>query len=165
MYCWLKLTVHPKWLLAIANSIKTAKIIIIKNQDGDQTEEELTKKVKRGFRGRKCGEEKEKREGMMAKTIERFKYIITKKEKTCVKRNDRKEEKRSERFEKFTAKTKKRIKLKEKRIEPTSNSDNAKMLNLKIKHLDTNAVKIVQTYNAKMFKRLAIELEESTAKK
>ena len=48
----------------------------------------------------------------------------------------------------------KNIKLKEKRVELTANSDDANMFTLKMDDLDPNATKIVQAYHAKMLKIL-----------
>ena len=64
VHCWLKFKGAPKWQLSIANSIKTASIGI-KEEADDRIDpiKEQPKKVRRGFRGRKCEGEKEKKEG------------------------------------------------------------------------------------------------------
>ncbi|KAE8821010.1 hypothetical protein D1007_01042 [Hordeum vulgare] len=77
-----------------------------------------------------------------------------------LKHNDIKREKKAERFDMFLAVTEKKIKIEEKKVELVANSNNAKMLTLKMEDLEPDATKIVQAYHARMFKRLAVELEE-----
>ncbi|KAI5011387.1 hypothetical protein ZWY2020_013524 [Hordeum vulgare] len=60
----------------------------------------------------------------------------------CLKRSDTKE-KKAERFDKCMVAREKKIKLQEKKVEPTSTSEDAKMLTMKMSDLDPDATKIV----------------------
>ena len=84
---------------------------------------------------------------------------MTKKEEACVKHHDVKEEKKAKRFDKFMAAMEKKIKLEEKRVELGANSDDTKMLTLKMENLHPDPAKLVQAYRARVFKCLVAELE------
>jgi hypothetical protein len=157
MHCWLKLNVQPKWNLFIAKTTAQAT----EGETGDPTDptQESPKKVIRFLPGKKWEEERAKREGAMAKLTERFEDILSKKEETCLKCSDLKEEKKAKRFKLLIEATDKKFKLEERRtmikerkaaleekkLKITTNADDAKMLTLNLDAFDADARMIVQS--------------------
>nr|XP_020176447.1 glutathione S-transferase T3-like [Aegilops tauschii subsp. strangulata] len=113
MHCWLKLNGQPKLNLFIAKTSAQANEV----ENGDPTDpvQEPPKKIRRNLWGKKCEEERANREGAAAKLTERFEEILAKKEETCVRRSDIKEERKAERFKQLMEVIENKIKLQERR--------------------------------------------------
>ena len=89
----MKLNVQSKWLDTISNSLKTA--VGYEDKGGDPTKEGHAPDTHVPMnRGRKWEVGKEKREGMAAKMMEKFKIIV-------VKRKEAKKDTKAERFDMF----------------------------------------------------------------
>lgn len=131
MHCWLKLNVHSKWIDMIVYPVKIS--MVTEDEGGDPTVQHKkgfapTNKVIRDL-GRKWEEEKEKREGAMAKMMEEFDDIMAKKEE-------------AKRFCIFVEMQDKNLNLQEKKFEIKAASEDFKMLRENVR-LDPNVGKIV----------------------
>ena len=81
------------------------------------------------------------------------------KEETCINLNDVKEEKKTERFDKFIIVQEKLVKLQEKKVELAAASKDTKMLTMRMDELDDDVALIVRIIRVKMLKRLAAEMK------
>lgn len=104
---------------------------------------------------------------------ERFDNIMAKKEEACIQRNDTREKKKAEKFDRFMVGMEKNIKLEENRVELAANSDDSKMfflagrrfqdVDLEYEGLRSICGEDHVTLPCKMFKHLPTELEGPTA--